>query len=466
MGFTKGDILDTKLEANKLQIIKQLQKIFTKKRIVIFLCIIATIIISTLSVYSTQAYKVSIDNEAVGIVKAEAEVQSIVEDIKKEAESEYGTQIDSTSEISFEKVVLAGKNTEEDVLRKRIEEKLDLKMKVYAINVDGKDIAAFKDESSAQEVLNRIKEPYKAEEEKGAVIGFLENVSIVERETPLQETDNVEDVFNNIFLKSEQTKTYVVQEGDTVSEIAEQYGLKLAEVQKANPDLNLDRISIGQELNLMVPRYIINVTTKVYETYEEPVPYEVEYEETADLYKGDTKVKVAGVEGRKLVKAEIVSVNGIKEEVNVVEENIIEEPKKALVLKGTKARPRTMATGSFSNPTRGSLTSRFGQRWSRQHEGIDIGASAGSPIKAADGGKVIFAGWKGTYGNLVIINHENGYTTYYGHCSSIKVKYGQRVAKGDVIATVGSTGRSTGPHLHFEVRKNGVAVNPLKYVRY
>ncbi len=458
--------MDTKPEINKEQILKQIQKIFTKKRVAIILCIIATIVISVLCVYSTKAYKVSIDNEAVGIVKNEDDVKSLIEDIKRKTEKEYGTQIVTPNEISFEKVILAGKNTEEDVLRERIEKKLIFKMKTYAINVDGKDIARFKDQSLAQEVLNRIKEPYKAQEESGAVVGFLENVSIIQRETPLIETDTVEDIFNNIFLKSEQTKKYVVKEGDTVSEIAQQYGLKLAEVQKANPDLNLDRISIGQELNLMVPRYIINVTTKVYKTYEEPVPYEVEYEESADLYKGDTRVKLAGVEGRKLVKAEVVSINGIQEEVNIVEENIIEEPKTAIVLKGTKARPRTMATGSFANPSRGSLTSRFGQRWSRQHQGIDIGAATGTPIKAADGGKVIFAGWKGTYGKLVIINHENGYTTYYGHCNTIKVKNGQRVAKGEVIATVGNTGRSTGPHLHFEVRKNGVAVNPLKYVRY
>jgi len=458
--------LDTKPEINKILFLKQLQKVFTVKRAAVFLCVVAAAVISVLLVYSTEAYKVSIDGEPVGIVKKEADAQAIVEEIVKKAELEYGTQIVTPSRLTFEKVLLAGKNTEEDELRKRMEDRIDLRMKAFVLNVDGKDIACFKDQASAREVLDRIKEPYKAEEEKGAVLGFLENVSIIERGVPLQQTDTVDEVFNNIFLKSEQTKKYIVKEGDTVSEIAEEYGLKLADIQKANPDLDIDRISIGQELNLMVPRYIINVTSTVYETYEEPVPYEVEYEETADLYKGETKVKVPGTEGRKLVKAEIVSVNGIKDEVNIIEETVLEEPKKAVVLKGTKARPRTMATGTFANPTRGSLTSRFGQRWSRQHEGIDIGAPSGSPIKAADGGKVIFAGWKGNYGRLVIIDHENGYTTYYGHCSTIKVKVGQRVAKGDVIALVGSTGRSTGPHLHFEVRKNGVAVNPLKFVKY
>lgn len=99
------------------------------------------------------------------------------------------------------------------------------------------------------------------------------------------------------------------------------------------------------------------------------------------------------------------------------------------------------------------------------HYGIDIAAPAGTAIKAADGGKVTYAGWKGSYGYLVEIDHENGYVTRYAHCSKIEVKVGSRVYKGQIIARVGSTGRSTGSHLHFEVLKNGVHVNPYGYVK-
>src|SRR5690606_14471224 len=110
------------------------------------------------------------------------------------------------------------------------------------------------------------------------------------------------------------------------------------------------------------------------------------------------------------------------------------------------------------------LTSRYGMRNGRMYYGLDIAASVGTPIRAADGGKVTYAGWKGSYGYLVEINHENGYVTRYAHCSSINVKVGQRVYKGQVIARVGNTGRSTGPHLHFEVLKNGRHVNPAGYI--
>ena len=117
-------------------------------------------------------------------------------------------------------------------------------------------------------------------------------------------------------------------------------------------------------------------------------------------------------------------------------------------------------------PTSGIVTSRFAWRWGRQHKGIDIGASYGTPIYAAASGTVTIAsyGYGGGYGNYVMIDHGNGVQTLYGHCSSLAVTSGTYVSQGQVIAYVGSTGNSTGNHLHFEVRVNGVAQNPQNYV--
>ena len=117
-------------------------------------------------------------------------------------------------------------------------------------------------------------------------------------------------------------------------------------------------------------------------------------------------------------------------------------------------------------PVSGVLTSRYGYRWGRTHTGIDIGASTGTNIKAAAGGTVVFSGWKGSLGKLVVVSHGNGIQTYYGHCSSLLVSSGQTVSAGQIIAKVGSTGRSTGSHLHFEIRVNGSAINPQSYVGY
>jgi murein DD-endopeptidase MepM/ murein hydrolase activator NlpD len=115
-------------------------------------------------------------------------------------------------------------------------------------------------------------------------------------------------------------------------------------------------------------------------------------------------------------------------------------------------------------PVSGPVTSGFGMRWGRMHEGIDIAASTGTPILASAAGTVIYSGWLGGYGNLVVVDHGDGLATAYAHCSSLLVAVGQQVSQGLTIALVGSTGHSTGPHLHFEVRVNGVAVDPLLYL--
>ena len=122
---------------------------------------------------------------------------------------------------------------------------------------------------------------------------------------------------------------------------------------------------------------------------------------------------------------------------------------------------------SLIKPVTGKLSSRFGvssRVRSGAHTGLDIATSTGSPIKAAASGTVTFAGWKGSYGNLLVITHSNGVQTYYGHCSKLYASAGQSVSQGQTIAAVGSTGNSTGPHLHFEIRVNGVAYNPQKYI--
>jgi murein DD-endopeptidase MepM/ murein hydrolase activator NlpD len=116
-------------------------------------------------------------------------------------------------------------------------------------------------------------------------------------------------------------------------------------------------------------------------------------------------------------------------------------------------------------PTAGVLTSRFGRRWGKMHKGIDIAGPVGTPINSAADGTVVFAGWNGGYGNLVEIKHTDGTTTRYGHNSRIMVSVGQTVAQGQQVSEMGSTGQSTGSHLHFEIRPNGGdAVNPIAHL--
>jgi len=131
------------------------------------------------------------------------------------------------------------------------------------------------------------------------------------------------------------------------------------------------------------------------------------------------------------------------------------------------AQGQTSSTPSSAGlvwPVSGPVTSPFGWRWGRMHEGIDIGVSYGTPIHAAASGTVIYCGWESGYGNLTVLDHGGNLATAYGHQSSIAVSCGQHVGQGDVIGYVGSTGHSTGPHLHFEVRVNGSPVDPMGYL--
>jgi murein DD-endopeptidase MepM/ murein hydrolase activator NlpD len=131
---------------------------------------------------------------------------------------------------------------------------------------------------------------------------------------------------------------------------------------------------------------------------------------------------------------------------------------------GTSSGEPSSNPGGYQWPVSGPVTSPFGWRWGRMHEGIDIAVPSGTPVHASAAGTVIYGGWMDGYGNFVILDHGGGIATAYGHNTSVAVAVGQSVAQGQVIAYSGSTGHSTGPHVHFEVRVNGAAVDPLGYL--
>ena len=160
-----------------------------------------------------------------------------------------------------------------------------------------------------------------------------------------------------------------------------------------------------------------------------------------------------------------LGVGGYEDIVELDTTNIIgEEIECSNVIEEAEIEISGVGTGSFKKPLDGIFTSGFGQRWGRLHGGIDLASEIGTPIMASDDGIVIFTGDCGTYGLLVKIDHKNGYITYYAHCSEIKSSVGDVVKKGDVIALVGNTGNSTGPHCHFEIRYDNVPQNPLEFI--
>ncbi|GGK30220.1 hypothetical protein GCM10010965_23840 [Caldalkalibacillus thermarum] len=234
-----------------------------------------------------------------------------------------------------------------------------------------------------------------------------------------------------------------------------------------NPELDEDTLlQIGQELTVQAEKPVLTVVTVERVTEEQSIPYQVETKKDPDLYRGQTRVEREGKEGRKRIQFEVVKENGQVVSREVVAEEVLEEPVNKIVVRGEKVKP-SRGNGQFMWPARGGrITSGFGMRWGRPHNGIDIAGVRDRTIVASDHGTVVKAGWhSGGYGNTVVINHNNGYRTLYAHLASVNVRPGQTVERGEVIGVMGSTGNSTGIHLHFEIHRNGTPVNPVPYLR-
>jgi murein DD-endopeptidase MepM/ murein hydrolase activator NlpD len=341
---------------------------------------------------------------------------------------------------------------------------------VWKIVSDDKTIAYFNEKNDALEVLQTLKEKYVDEDTDITNIRFKENVRVVKEMKNIidvEVVDEVEGILAQIQDGGTQVKTHTVASGETLSGIAVKYSMSTTEILRANTNIEPDKLKLGQEINLVVPKPLITVQTIETVKYTEDIPFETVYEDSSNLYTGQSKVKTSGVYGQMAVVATVIKENGFEVGKEIVSETVVSNPSSKVVLKGTKIPPPTIGTGVLARPTsRGVLTSKFGPRWGRMHNGIDIGLKTGTPVYAADGGKVIESTYNSSLGHVISVDHGGGVVTRYGHLKTREVKVGDKVFKGQEIGLSGNTGYSTGPHLHFEVVIHGTPVNPLKYVKY
>lgn len=221
-------------------------------------------------------------------------------------------------------------------------------------------------------------------------------------------------------------------------------------------------LSVAEDFNSSAAG-VLNVETIDDITEDSVVPFDTEYIMDESLFSGDTYVETEGENGMSRIRREVSYLNGTALSSTILESSWISAPTTAVVHLGTAER---LSTGSYIWPAEGTLSSYFGYRkveiGSTYHRGLDIAAYTGTDIYAADGGTVIFSGEFGSYGYMLQIEHDNGDITYYAHCSKLLKKRGDTVKQGELIAYVGSTGVSSGSHLHFEVHPGGGnAIDPL-----
>ncbi len=375
----------------------------------------------------------------------------------------------SAANISGERISL-------EVLKEKpvydpIEKSMMLGMDMFAIIVDNKEVAYFQSEEEANDVLETLKAQYLAEGAVEERVIFRESIEVAKVKRDIFDCNGfqtAEEILEYIVKGTNEQRIHTVKSGENFWVIAEDYGLNVQDLIDANPGIDEKRLQIDTELSLIVAEPIINIVTISKVERIDPVPYgRGENVKTDKYYQGEYKTKQTGIPGEAEVVLEVYMENGKLLGEKVLDQTVITQPVEQIVYEGTRPAPPKIGTGTYQNPTsRGYITSNFGSRSLGYHNGIDIGIPSGTDVVAADGGIVTYSGYKGTYGKLIMINHGANKETRYAHNSKLLVSSGEKVHKGQLIAYSGNTGRSTGPHLHFEIRINNNPVNPKKYVNY
>ena len=433
----------------------------------------ATAVVAVLSVFTLNtSYSLEIDGNVVGQVASKSVVTEAMNEAQEAAEAAYGLDVVAvynTVEVKAVYNIAKDTLTEEEVAAV-INEQVDWVAAGATLNVNNGEykftVATVED---GQAVLDMLKEGALANQGDATIksVEFLEDVTLESGNVKIGDVQTPAEIVATVQAGKEAIKTHTVAKGESFWTVAKNHGVTVSELQKLNPDVNPDRLKIGQVLNLTWLEPLINVVVVKEVTVEESIAYATEYKETANLYRGETQVVKKGTNGKKMVTYEVKETSGAVVEKTTLNEIVISEPVSAVVNKGTKAVALSSRSGDgiLNWPMSGKITSPYGTRSSGFHSGIDIGGKIGRGVYSAAGGKVVLASWYYAYGNCILIDHGNGMKTRYAHLSAYKVKVGDTVERGQLIGLCGNTGRSTGPHLHFEVIVNGSTKNPINYLK-
>ncbi|MFD3258978.1 peptidoglycan DD-metalloendopeptidase family protein [Paenibacillus lentus] len=440
--------------------------------------------------HTVTYYRVMINGEEIGTIENEEQLLALYERKEQEYAEKYpqADMVVNTKGIT----TVEAKNYKAKIDTEATLAELDGRLTGYSrgveLKVDGKTIAIVKDQATANAILEQVKGKYIPDTstkgnapkikllssnpnktakstESGVKIEsaeIVEDVTQVAVKTDPNKVLGAEEALQSIVQGSEAAITYTVREGDTISSIAKRFGVTQKELFANNPGVQEKTMQIGTELNVKALKPALTVKTVELMSEEIVTEPEVIIQKNADMQAGKSKVVAEGQSGLKVMEYRLTKENGEVVSEEWLGQEVLKASSPRIIMKGTKVIGE--GSGQFAWPVSGArMTSSYGKRWGRTHKGIDL-VSSNRNILAADEGVVSFAGTKSGYGNVIIINHNNGFETLYGHLSKISVEKGDVVEKGTKIGVMGSTGRSTGTHLHFEIHKNGSVQNPMKYL--
>ena len=383
------------------------------------LSISISLIISNYIVYKkNNSYEISYNDKIVGYCDDKFNAQLLCSNVISDISGRVPDIDVNNKDFRYKKTDQTIEVNSLEEIKNNIVEILSLKSNLVNLSIKGESYGTIASEAEGKKVLEKIGEIYV-------------------RDSNLDEKDIISvDVKTNIDYENIKGKKSKL---DSIESIADN-------IVKKNTSNNIVDVSI-----------ICN------ERRIEKIYPEIQIIRQDDMYIGESKEE-EGLLGSKEVLLEVSYKNGQKIGEELISEKIIEESKPTIIYKGSK-NPINDGVAFLEHPTRGGyVTSTFGPRWGRNHNGLDIAHNTGDPIYAAFDGVVKECHYENGYGNKILIQHENNIETIYGHLSKFEINVGDNVRKGDLIGRVGSTGRSTGPHLHFEVRVNGTPVNPAGYI--
>ena len=334
-------------------------------------------------------------------------------------------------------------------------------IKVEPVQGEAKGVTAGVSVSVNDALAHAIANPYESVWRSGVLdIEYIDQITIYEDFVSEDELADVATEVSEVTKEKEKNKIYVVKSGDSLSMIAYEHDTTVASIVQLNGLKNANFINIDDELIIAVPEPDLKLRVIKGEIYEEDYNAEPTIIKNDSWYTTKKVVHYEGTTGHR-ERNDIVTIeNGVEVSREMIHENVIIESEPAIIEQGTIIPP------TYIKPLYGGRkTSGYGQRWGKLHKGVDWAVPPGTKLFASSGGTVVRADRNGSYGLCVLISHPDGRMTRYAHCSKLLVTKGQSVKQGETIALSGNTGRSTGPHLHFEMIINGSPVNPLKYIK-
>jgi len=439
-----------------------------------------------------DVYRVQLAGEEIGLISQ----QEVYETYKQGREQMLAIQYPNvhmelpaanSQQISFTLEKLFQPEVNDEALLAILDEKLPAQAYGAELRVDGKLIGYVKDEVTAGHVLDNLKISYtekksdqvvslaadtqadiarsdKTKEESVTVekVEFVEKIEVAQVKIEPQDVIDPEAMLQKLLTGDVAPYKYKVVAGDTLSQIAQRFKISMDVIYARNPQIVDDKIREGDELDLTVLHPALSVRIEETHVEEQEMAFETEVVKDESMRAGTSKVIQEGKSGSKKMTFKLTRINGYVVDEQLLDEQVLVEPVKQIVKKGTFV-VKDEGSGKFAWPIYSArITSAYGMRWGKLHKGLDM--IGNQNIMASDNGVVEQAGFHRDYGNYVIINHKNGYKTVYMHMSKLLTKRGATVQKGDKIGIMGDTGQSFGKHLHFEIHKNGVSQNPLKFL--